>query len=220
MTKIEAVIYDMDGLLLDTEIFYTQVTQQIVSRFGKTFDWSIKSQMIGLPAIESARHLVKTLDLPITPEQYVEEREHLLAELFPQAEAKPGAIELVKHLHQHRIPQAVATSSTRSLFNIKVQHHAWFDQFDQIVTGDDPEVKQGKPAPDIFLTAARRLEVKPARCLVFEDAPSGMNAARAANMSVVVVPEPEMDKTRYQDADEILESLQNFKPERWQLPSY
>ena len=94
LKNIKAVIYDMDGLLLDTEIFYTQVTQKIVSRFGKTFDWSIKSQMIGLPAIESARYLVKTLDLPITPEQYVQDREHLLAELFPQGRSQARRVRI------------------------------------------------------------------------------------------------------------------------------
>ena len=114
----------------------------------------------------------------------------------------------------------MATSSTRVLFDLKTQHHAWFDQFDQIVTGDDPDIRQGKPAPDIFLTAAKRLGVTPSDCLVFEDAPSGMKAARAAGMAVVVVPEPEMDKSRYTAADEILQSLQEFKPEHWQLPAY
>jgi pseudouridine-5'-monophosphatase len=218
LPKIEAVIYDMDGLLLDTEIFYTEVTQLIAGRFAKVFDWSVKSQMIGLPALESARYLVQTLALPITPEQYLEEREQLLAERFPNARAKPGARELVAHLHRHRIPQAVATSSTRSLFELKTRRHDWFALFDTIVTGDDPQIKRGKPAPDIFLTAAQRLAVAPANCLVFEDAPSGMRAALAAGMSVVTVPEPEMDKSVYRDAHQILETLQAFDPAHWQLP--
>ena len=68
--KITHVIFDMDGLLLDTEIFYTEVTQEITNRFGKTFDWSIKSRMIGLPSLDAARYLVNTLKLPITAEQY------------------------------------------------------------------------------------------------------------------------------------------------------
>jgi pseudouridine-5'-monophosphatase len=218
--KIEAVIFDMDGLLLDTEIFYTEVTQLITRRFGKVFDWSVKSQMIGLPAQQSARYLVETLQLPITPEQYLEEREDLLAERFPNARAKPGARALVEHLHSNRIPQAVATSSTRALFELKTCRHDWFGYFDRIVTGDDPQVKQGKPAPDIFLTAAQRLGVEPACCLVFEDAPSGVRAALAAGMSIVAVPEPEMDKTLYHDAHQVLESLRQFQPAHWQLPDF
>jgi pseudouridine-5'-monophosphatase len=220
LPKIQAVIYDMDGLLLDTEIFYTEVTQLITGRFDKIFDWSIKSQMIGLPAIESARYLVQTLALPITAEQYLEEREQLLIERFPNAQVKPGAYELVTHLHRHGIPQAVATSSTRSLFELKTRQHDWFELFDMIVTGDDPQIKRGKPAPDIFLTAAQRLGVAPANCLVFEDAPSGMRAALAAGMSVVTVPEAEMDKSVYQKSHQVLETLQVFEPALWQLPDY
>ena len=216
---ISAVIYDMDGLLLDTESFYTEVTQRIVGRYGKTFDWSVKSQMIGRPALDSARFLVSALDLPIAPEQYLVERERLLIDRFPFAQAMPGAERLVRHLASHHIPQAVATSSTRAFFDLKTQRHSWFDQFQYVVTGDDPAIKQGKPAPDIFLTAATRLQVPPAGCLVFEDAPSGMQAALAAKMAVVVVPDPNMAVSNYQAAHQVLRSMADFDPEAWLLPS-
>ena len=217
---ISAVIYDMDGLLLDTEVFYTEVTQQIVGRYGKIFDWSVKSKMIGRPAMDSARILVQALDLPITPEQYLEERERLLIERFPHTQAKPGAQRLVRHLAGYGIPQAVATSSKRFFFELKTQHHDWFDLFDCVVTIDDPSVKQGKPAPDIFLVAAERLQADPSECLVFEDAPSGMQAALAAEMAVVVVPDPDMDRAHYQAAHQVLSSIDDFEPAPWCLPGY
>lgn len=221
LPHIGYVIYDMDGLLLDTEPLYTAVTQQIVGRYGKRFDWSVKANMIGRPAIESARYLVAALALPIAPEQYLQEREQLLAERFPAAGAKPGARALVEHLHRQGIVQAVATSSTRFFFDLKTQRHRdWFGLFDCVVTGDDPHVRRGKPAPDIFLTAARRLGAEPARCLVFEDAPSGVEAALAAGMAVVAVPEPEMDRNAYSGAHEVLASLTAFSPDRWCLPPY
>ncbi|MDX1605871.1 MAG: HAD-IA family hydrolase [Candidatus Competibacterales bacterium] len=219
MRRISHVIYDMDGLLLDTEPFYTEVTQTIAGRYGRVFDWSVKQHMIGRPALESARYLVQTLDLPLAPEQYLEERERLLRERFPAAEPLPGALELTRHLHAHGVPQAVATSSSTEFFELKTQRHGeWFGLFDQIVTGDDPAVQRGKPAPDIFLAAARRLNAEPAQCLVFEDAPSGLRAARAAGMAVVVVPDFNMDRTVYAEADEILDSLIGFRPEHWGLP--
>src|SRR5688572_31307376 len=84
---ITHVIYDMDGLLLDTEPFYTEATQAIVGRYGHTFDWSLKSRMIGKAARDSARILVDALQLPITPEDYLREREATLAALFPGAQA-------------------------------------------------------------------------------------------------------------------------------------
>ncbi|MDJ0849987.1 MAG: HAD-IA family hydrolase [Myxococcota bacterium] len=218
---IRHVIFDMDGLLLDTEGFYTEVTQEIVGRYGKVFDWSVKSAMIGRPAIESARYLVKTLELPLRPEDYLEEREKMLVERFHRAEAMPGAERLARHLHAHGVPQAVATSSTRSFFDLKTtRHRAWFALFHCVVTGDDPAVKRGKPAPDIFLAAAERLGADPAQCLVFEDAPSGAQAARAAGMAVVAVPDPNMDRSRYEDCDEVLDSLLDFRPERWDLPRF
>ena len=86
-----AVIFDMDGVLLDTERLYTEATQQIVGRYGKTFDWTIKSHMVGRPAIESARYLVETLSLPILPEEYLAERETELAKWMPEAAPMPGA---------------------------------------------------------------------------------------------------------------------------------
>jgi pseudouridine-5'-monophosphatase len=218
---VRQVIYDMDGLLLDTEGFYTEVTQEIVGRYGKVFDWSVKSAMIGRPAIESARHLVKALDLPLRPEEYLEEREKLLETRFPRAGALPGAERLIRHLHAHRVPQAVATSSTRRFFELKTTlHRDWFELFESVVTGDDPQVKRGKPAPDIFLAAAERLGADPAGCLVFEDAPSGTQAALAAGMSVVAVPAPEMDRSRYEGCHDVLDSLSDFDPEGWGLPAF
>ena len=140
-----AVIFDMDGVLLDTEQIYTDVTQRIVARFGKTFDWSIKADMIGRPAIESARHLTATLDLPMTPEEYLREREAMFETLMPTAEAHRGARELVAALAARGVRQAVATSSSQRLFELKTrQHRDWFGNFDVIVCGDDPRCARGK----------------------------------------------------------------------------
>lgn len=207
-------IFDVDGLLLDTESIYTQVTQQVIGRFGKTYDWSVKANMIGRPQLDSARYLVQTLDLPISAEAYLEERNGLLRQAFPNNNPMSGAECLVRHLHENRIPLAVATSSDRELFAIKTTHHkSWFSLFDLVVTGDDPELKSGKPAPDIFLIAAKRLAAVPEKTLVFEDAPSGLAAGLAAGMRVIAVPDPNMDKSRYHGAAQILESLKDFQPE-------
>ena len=219
LRKITHVLYDMDGLLLDTESFYTTVTQSIVSRYGKTFDWSLKSQMIGKKSMDAAYILVEALNLPTTPEEYLEECEAKLKDMFPMTQPLPGAVEITNHLNNASIPQAVATSSDRNMFNLKTSHlKDWFDMFACVVTGDSPDVKRGKPAPDIFLSAAKKLGANPEECLVFEDAPSGMEAALNANMHVVVVPDPAMDKTVYKEAHQILNSLTEFQPELWGMP--
>jgi pseudouridine-5'-monophosphatase len=208
-----AVIYDLDGVLLDTEPFYTQVTQEIVGRFGKTFDWSVKSQMIGRPSLDSARYLVTALELPITPEEYLRERQGRLEVLFEASPPTRGAERFTRSLARLGVPQAVATSSEQRLFELKTKRHAsWFSIFGAIVTGDDPRVGAGKPAPDIFLRAAEDLAIAPADCLVFEDAPAGVQAARRAGMQVIALPDPAMDRARYRDATLVISSFEEVSP--------
>lgn len=220
-SAVRQVLFDMDGLLLDTEIIYTEITRQIVGRFGKAFDWSIKANMIGRDSRSSSRYLVEALDLPISAEDYLAERDSLLREAFPRARPLPGARELVIHLARHCVPMAVATSSSRELFECKtVNHGDWFSLFDVVITGDHPEVRHAKPAPDIFLAAAARLGGDPANTLVFEDAPSGLAAGLSAGMRVIAVPDPNMDPARYEGALEILRSLEAFVPARYGLPAF
>jgi len=219
--NISCLIYDMDGLLLDTEGIYTEVTQQIVGEYGKVFDWSVKEKIIGRRSIQAAEIIVECLDLPISPQDYLDSRKDVLLEKFKDTEALPGAKEMTTHFFKLGISQALATSSSSPMFEAKFEKHKkWFSQFAQIVRGDDPELKEGQPAPDIFLLAANRVGVDPAECLVFEDAPTGTEAALAAGMSVVVVPDPNMDHCHYKNASQIISSLKDFDPEYWGLPKF
>jgi len=209
----QALIYDLDGVLLDTEPFYTQVTQEIVAQYGKTFDWSIKSNMIGRPSLESAQYLVGALELPIAPEEYLARRGVRLEELFRDSPPRPGAERFTREMARRGAIQGVATSSEKRLFEIKISHHReWFSVFRAVVTGDDPRVRRGKPAPDIFLRAAEDLRVDARECVVFEDAPSGVEAALAAGMQVVALPDPAMDRTRYRDVDWLVDSFDEISP--------
>lgn len=218
--SITHIIFDMDGLLLDTEPFYTEAHKIVAARYGKVFDWSVKSKMIGLPAHTSAQAMIGALQLPLSVPQYLEMRAPILEKLFPRAEPMPGAVQLTQHLHRRRIPQAVATSSTQHHFRLKSRRHTeWFRLFECIVTGDDPSIKQGKPNPDIFLVAAARLHADPGNCLVFEDSPAGIEAARAAGMYAVAVPDPNMPDDSYAQAHQIIRSLHEFDFAYWNLES-
>ena len=209
----KALIYDLDGVLLDTEPFYTQVTQEIVAQYGKTFDWSIKSNMIGRPSLESAQYLVGALELPIAPEEYLARRGARLEQLFRDSPSKPGAERFTREMARRGATQGVATSSEKRLFEIKISHHrAWFSLFRAVVTGDDPRVGRGKPAPDIFLRTAEDLGVEPHSCVVFEDAPSGVAAAVAAGMQVIALPDPAMEKSRYRDVTWLVDSFDRISP--------
>jgi pseudouridine-5'-monophosphatase len=216
---ITHAIFDNDGLLLDTEPFYTRAHEIVAARYGKVFDWTVKRKMIGLRARDSAGVMISALRLPISVDQYLEERKHLLEEMFPQAEPMPGAVELTTHLHRIGIPQAVASSSDRHNFELKLtKHRDWFLIFECVVLGDDPEITHGKPAPDMFLVTAERLQADPSHCLVFEDSPAGIDAARGAGMYAVAVPDPHMDEDSYPNAHQIIRDLRDFDFEYWGFP--
>ena len=219
--SITHVIYDMDGLLLDTESLHERVNSEIVRRYGKTFDKTVKIAIAGRPTLDSAKILVDLLQLPMTAEEYLIERNKLLYPLYPTAEALPGTVELTKHLAKHKIPQAIASSSSVHHFQMKTANHQqWLERFDSTTLGDDPEIKQGKPAPDIFLLSAKRLNADPEQCLVFEDSIAGIKGAIAAGMSVVAIPDPVFDKQLFQAADLVLSSMTEFAPQDWNLPGY
>lgn len=219
--SITHVIYDMDGLLLDTESLHEQVNSEVVNRYGKTFSKGAKMAIAGRPTLDSARILVDLLQLPLTATEYLVERNKLLYPLYSSAKVLPGTVELIQHLANHHIPQAIASSSSRHHFEMKtINHQQWLKLFKITTLGDDLEIELGKPAPDIFLLAAKRLKANPEQCLVFEDSVAGMQAAIAAGMSVVVIPDAVFDFRLFEAADQILGSMTEFYPQDWGLPGY
>lgn len=130
--------------------------------------------------------VVEEYKLPMTVDEYLDITGQLQEERFPHVQPLPGVERLLYHLHKHKVPMAVATSSTRSKFELKTSRiKDLFSLFDYIICGDDPDIKEGKPAPDIFLAAQKKLGNPPSdTCLVFEDATNGVQAALNAHMHV------------------------------------
>ncbi|KAN0063804.1 hypothetical protein ACQY0O_003855 [Thecaphora frezii] len=170
IAPIRAVLFDMDGLLLDTEGIYTSVVNQILAPYNKEQTWAIKSNLMGKPERQATHTLLSALwppspnssdfapDCPFTIDSFLAQRNAVLLQAFTNVPAMPGAARLVKHLARHDIPICVATGSKRLNFQIKTKphQHGFFELFrDRVVCGDDPRVKRGKPFPDIFLLAAR-----------------------------------------------------------------
>jgi pseudouridine-5'-monophosphatase len=201
-------------VLLDTEPLYTTATAHVAARFGKIYDWSVKRDCIGRGTFEAARIIVDALGLPLTPEALVRERDVVLIELLARASAIPGAEAFTRALAAHGVPLAIATSTEAPLYAIKAaRHREWLAIFGAAVCGDDPRVSRPKPAPDIFLAAARDLGAPPESCLVFEDSPFGVEAARAAGMQVLALPDPAMDRARYTHADAVLSGFADLTPD-------
>ncbi|CAI7767611.1 unnamed protein product [Closterium sp. NIES-54] len=215
----------MDGLILDTEGLYTVAQQRILSRFNREFTWALKVKMMGKKAAEAAKVVIEELGLQgeMSAEEFLKERENLLREEFPHCKLLPGAERLIRHLHEHSIPMAIGTGSHKIHFGLKTANHtALFSLMRHSVLGDDPEVVNGKPAPDVFRVAAARFDPPPSpdNVLVFEDAPLGVDAARNAGMWVVMVPDPNVDAALCTNASLVLPSLLNFDPVPWGLPPF
>ncbi len=222
MTRtITHIIFDLDGLLLNTESIHEAVNQIVAQRYGKVYSAEVKAQVVGKRALESSQAFVDAAGLPLTAEDCLAARYELLWKRYGDAELMPGARRLTEHLQRVGVPMAIATSSHEKNFEMKTaRHQDWLGLFDSIVRGDDGELKAGKPAPDIFLLAAQRLGADPATCLVFEDSPAGLEAARRAGMAAVLVPDPDLERSLFEGADVVLESLLQFEPEAWGLPAY
>lgn len=222
--KVTHCIFDMDGLLLDTEKLYTQATQTVLDKYGKTYTWDVKLTLMGLQNREVSRKIVDAYDLPMTWAEYSALQKQAAETIMINAELMPGAERLLRHLHAQNIPFALATSSGAEMVELKTTHHReLFKLFNHRVCGSsDPDVKEGKPAPDIFLVAASRFSDKPTpeNCLVFEDAPNGVKAATTAGMQCVMVPDEHVPPEMCTLATQVLKSLKDFKPEDFGLPPF
>ncbi len=224
--KVTHCLFDMDGLLLDTERLYTKLIQQTIEEFGSTgrYTGEMKVTMMGLQSIDMASRIIQIFQLKVTPEEYHEKHKQLAEEVMHTAKLMPGVERLLRHLHKHNVPIALATSSSKEMYDLKtVNHQEIFDLFNHKVYGSsDPEVKHGKPSPDIFIVAAKRFSDQPdmEKCLVFEDAPNGVRGATAAHCQTVMVPEDYVTADMRKEATLVLNSLEDFQPEEFGLPPF
>ena len=185
-----ALIFDLDGTLLDTEPLYTDAAQKVMDPYGAVYTPELKRKSMGGDSRVSARLAIDHGQLPLTVDEYLSQREEHLLHLFPDAAEMPGAGSFIEQLHASDLPFGLATSSHRHLCDLKLSRKPWGRHFRKIVCGDDPRIKQGKPAPDIFLICADELGVDPSACIAFEDSPNGIEAASKAGMKVIAIASP------------------------------
>jgi len=223
---IEAVIFDLDGILVDTEPLYFEANDQLLSKYGKRYNNELQNMVIGKTERDGGLILIKELELPITVEEYLEKHHQILQELFPTCKVMNGVLRLLRHLVNNNFKIAVATSSKQESVVLKIKNHqSLFELFKgNVITGDNPKVKKGKPSPDIYLAMAEQLKVDPSKCLVFEDSPAGVESGKAAGMTVVGIPLPHIYQHRREHYDSccslVLNTMADFLPEIYGLPTY
>jgi HAD superfamily hydrolase (TIGR01509 family) len=186
MTEVAAVLWDMDGTLVDTEPYWIAAEFELAERHGGTWSHQHALNLVGNDLLVSGRYIREHMGIDLEPAEIVEE---LLASVTAQVERavpwRPGALDLLAGLGERGIPCALVTMSWRS-FVAPVLAALPTGTFDAVVTGD--VVSRGKPHPEPYLTATRHLEVHPADCLAIEDSNTGARSAEAAGCTVVVVP--------------------------------
>ena len=184
---LQALIFDMDGTLVDSEPYAELAWEQYLQLHGRTLRSDVLGRMFGLRLREGAALVKEEYELDLSVDEIVEVQDELrLAALRGNLRPLPGAAALVAFGRAAGLKLALATSSLRHHADLTLAEIALEDAFDAEVTGD--EVERGKPAPDIFLLAAERLGVEPAACVVLEDSPAGVASAVAAGMRCVCVP--------------------------------
>jgi HAD superfamily hydrolase (TIGR01509 family) len=186
--SFEAVLWDMDGLLVDTEPLWTVAEHELAERLGGVFTAEMKAAIVGTRLDVAVPLFLQHLGREATPEAVQDSAARLLdrmVELFAQPLAlQPGAADLLKAVDDAGIPQALVSSSFRVLVDAVLAHGV--GPFATTLAGD--EVVRGKPDPEPYLTAAARLGVDPVRCVVLEDSPAGVASGEAAGCAVVAVP--------------------------------
>jgi HAD superfamily hydrolase (TIGR01509 family) len=210
---IDAVVFDLDGLLLDSEHLWDEVREELARERGGRWSDRAQRDMMGMSSPEWSRYMHDVVGLAEPPDEInrlVVER--MLARYAEELPLLPGAVEAVERLAA-RWPLGLASSSNRPLIDRALEAAGLTRYFRATVSSE--EVARGKPAPDVYLEAARRLGVDPSRAVAVEDSHNGIRAAKAAGMGVVAIPNHRFPpgEEALADADVTLDSLPELIPE-------
>ena len=203
---IKAVIFDMDGTLIDTEKYYRVAWKYALESFGyhPTEEQLLMFRSLGRPF--SSAYLKKTFGEELEYEQVRKVRQGRFNELVETQgiQLKPGAKEILTFLREKNIVTAIATCTNIERANQYLKQIGLYDLLDRVISAS--MVETGKPAPDIYLEVARRLGAKPENCLVFEDVPAGIMAGKNAGMKVIAV-EDDFSETMKEEKEQLADRL-------------
>jgi HAD superfamily hydrolase (TIGR01509 family) len=211
---IEAVVFDLDGVLIDSEQVWDEARRELAAEHGRSWSEGASRDMMGMSSPEWSRYMHEVVGLPQPPEQISAEVVRRLEEIYrARLPLLAGAAGAVKRLAD-RWPLGLASSSNRELIDLVLDLSALGRHFAATVSSE--EVARGKPAPDVYLEAARRLEIDPEDCAAVEDSENGILSAKGAGMRVLAIPNPHFPPAAaaLAAADDVLGSLDELTPER------
>jgi HAD superfamily hydrolase (TIGR01509 family) len=209
----DAVVFDMDGVLIESEEVWDAIREAYVRERGGRYDAEVQRAMMGMSSVEWSRYLHETAGVPDEPDEINAEVVRRMLEVYRgHLPLIAGAVDAVKRLAE-RYPLAVASSSNRPLIDAVLEVAGLTPYFAATVSSE--EVPRGKPAPDVYLEAARRLGVAPEACVAVEDSHGGIRSAKAAGMFVIAFPNPTYppDPESLAQADVVIRSLDELTPE-------
>ena len=210
---IEAVVFDMDGVLLDSEQVWDEIREELARERGGRWHPGAQRDMMGMSSPEWSRYMHDVIGLRESPEEISAEVVRRLEERYRERlPLLPGAVDAVERLASEW-PLGLASSSNRELIDLALELSGLARYFEATVSSE--EVARGKPAPDVYLEAARRLGANPAACAAVEDSHNGIKSAKAAGMTVLAIPNPHFppDREALALADVTLASLDELTPE-------
>lgn len=203
---IRAVVFDLDGLMFNTEEIFDRTGRELMRRRGGDMTQALRSQMMGRRPHEAFAIMIEMMELTDSVEALMDESQQIfIAELETHLAPMPGLYEVLEAIDRRSLPKAVATSSPRDYMEGILQRFELLERFALTLTAED--VTHGKPHPEIYLQAARRLGVEPAEVLVFEDSEAGTHSAAAAGAVVVSVPHDHSRTHDFSPATHIADSL-------------
>jgi HAD superfamily hydrolase (TIGR01509 family) len=203
-----AVIFDLDGVLADSEPSWDDIDAQLLREHGVEYHGEHHREVLGVSYKASVEFFKKTFNITAPTEELMRRRGEIATEFFAtRIGLFPHVKEVLQELRDMKLHLAVATSSVSASARPFLDRHQLTAFFEVIITGD--EIERGKPAPDIYLRAAEKLGFEPSECLVIEDSLSGIAAAKAAKMRVVAIPDRRfVDAHEYKkEADYMLDDL-------------
>lgn len=187
MKNLECVIFDMDGVIFDTEKYYLNIWVEVFKKRGINLDKNIYISLMGTGRANVMKVYKENYGENLPMEEMYKEKDEMLLNAIREGRVpiKDGAEEILSFLKENNIKTALATSSRRERLNLQISMYDIFKKFDAIVCGED--IVSGKPAPEIFLKAAEKVHVKPENCIVVEDSLAGIKGAYAGKMCPIHV---------------------------------